>query len=65
LRVVRDGLAPGDAVIIDGLTRARPGAKVKPQRGQITAAPASAAAVTGYSEPMPTAAAPAADVGAQ
>jgi RND family efflux transporter MFP subunit len=62
LRVIRDGLAPGDAVIIDGLTRARPGAKVSPRRGQITPAAASASPTQGYSEPMPTAAAPAADV---
>jgi RND family efflux transporter MFP subunit len=62
LRVIKDGLAAGDTVIIDGLTRARPGAKVDPRRGQITAAPATAATPSGYSEPMPTAASPAADV---
>src|SRR5712672_2971377 len=31
LRVIRDGLKPEDRVIIDGLQRARPGAKVTPQ----------------------------------
>jgi len=62
LRVIRDGLSADDAVIIDGITRARPGAKVSPRRGEITAAPTSAPAASGYSEPMPTAAAPAADI---
>lgn len=35
LRLVRSGLAPGDRVIIDGLMRARPGAKVTPIGGAI------------------------------
>jgi RND family efflux transporter MFP subunit len=35
LRVVRKGLEAGDRVIIDGLMRARPGAKVTPQPGTI------------------------------
>ena len=35
LRVIRSGLAPGDRVIIDGLMRAIPGAKVAPQNGTI------------------------------
>jgi RND family efflux transporter MFP subunit len=35
LRIIRDGLAPGDKVIINGLMRARPGAKVTPQPGKI------------------------------
>ena len=38
LRVIRTGLAPGDRVVIDGLLRARPGAKVTAQPGPITAA---------------------------
>lgn len=38
LRVVRDGLAPGDRVIIKGLTRARPGTTVAPQAGEIASA---------------------------
>lgn len=37
LRIVREGLAPDDRVIINGLMRARPGAKVTPQEGQIRA----------------------------
>jgi hypothetical protein len=39
LRVVRTGVAATDKVIISGLTRARPGAKVTPQDGKITATP--------------------------
>jgi RND family efflux transporter MFP subunit len=35
LRVIQSGLEPGDRVIIDGLVRAIPGAKVAPQDGAI------------------------------
>jgi RND family efflux transporter MFP subunit len=35
LRVIQSGLEPGDRVIIDGLVRAMPGAKVAPQDGAI------------------------------
>jgi RND family efflux transporter MFP subunit len=35
LRIVRKGLSPADTIIIDGLMRARPGAKVTPQPGKI------------------------------
>jgi RND family efflux transporter MFP subunit len=35
LRVVRSGLAPTDQIVIRGLLRARPGAKVTPQPGKI------------------------------
>ena len=35
LRIIRSGLAPTDRVIINGLVRARPGAKVTPQDGKI------------------------------
>jgi membrane fusion protein, multidrug efflux system len=35
LRVIQSGLEPGDRVIIDGLVRAIPGAKVAPQDGTI------------------------------
>jgi RND family efflux transporter MFP subunit len=38
LRVVRSGLAPTDRIVIDGLPRARPGQKVKPEDGKIEAA---------------------------
>lgn len=37
LRVIRSGLAPTDRIIIDGLQRARPGQKVKPEEGKIEA----------------------------
>ncbi len=36
LRVVRSGLKPTDRVIVDGLMRARPGAKVTPVAGAVT-----------------------------
>jgi multidrug efflux system membrane fusion protein len=39
LRVIRRGLAPTDVVIIDGLARARPGAKVAPVTGTIASVP--------------------------
>jgi membrane fusion protein, multidrug efflux system len=35
LRVIRSGLTPNDQVIIDGILRAAPGAKVAPQDGTI------------------------------
>ena len=35
LRVIREGLKPEDRVIIDGLQRARPGAKVAPHAAPI------------------------------
>ena len=38
LRIIRSGLAPEDRVIINGLVRARPGAKVTPQPGEIKGA---------------------------
>jgi RND family efflux transporter MFP subunit len=38
LRIIRSGLAPTDRVIINGLARVRPGAKVTPQPGQIETA---------------------------
>jgi len=38
LRIVRSGLTAGDRVIINGLMRARPGRKVKPQKGVIRGA---------------------------
>ena len=31
LRVIKSGLAPTEAVVLDGLTRLQPGMKVKPQ----------------------------------
>ena len=42
LRVVREGLAPADQVVLDGLANpmVRPGAKVVPQKGEISTAKA-------------------------
>ena len=39
LRVIKSGITAADKVVISGLTRARPGAKVTPQPGTITATP--------------------------
>ena len=44
LRIVRAGLKGDERVVIDGLIRARPGAKVTPQDGKIEAQPELAAA---------------------
>jgi len=41
LRIIRRGLAANDRIIIDGLMRARPGAKVTPQPGTIEPEPSS------------------------
>jgi len=43
LRVVRTGLDANDRVVIEGLPRARPGQKVKPEEGKIEGAVAQAA----------------------
>jgi RND family efflux transporter MFP subunit len=42
LRVIKDGLAANDRVIINGLMRARPGSKVTPQEEGTPAAPSAA-----------------------
>ena len=44
LRLIRSGLAPSDRIVIDGLQRARPGQRVKPEEGKIEA-PAPVAVV--------------------
>jgi RND family efflux transporter MFP subunit len=44
MRVIESGLQPHDWVIVDGLLRARPGAKVDPQRGDAEPAPAPVSA---------------------
>ena len=41
LRIVRNGLSASDTIIVDGLMRARPGAKVTPQPGRIELDPAA------------------------
>jgi RND family efflux transporter MFP subunit len=35
LRIIRSGLTPTDRIVIEGLMRVRPGAKVMPQPGKI------------------------------
>jgi multidrug efflux pump subunit AcrA (membrane-fusion protein) len=41
LRVIREGLKPDDRVIVDGIQRARVGAKVAPKMAAATPAPAA------------------------
>lgn len=36
LRVIREGLAPTEKIVIDGLSRLRPGMEVQPREGKIT-----------------------------
>jgi RND family efflux transporter MFP subunit len=43
MRIIREGLAPTDKVVINGLMRARPGSKVTAQMGTIDAEPQAAA----------------------
>jgi hypothetical protein len=43
LRIVQSGLAADDRVVIDGLVRVRPGAKVAPVDGSIKPDPAASA----------------------
>lgn len=47
LRVIREGLKPDDRVIVDGLQRARIGAKVSPKMAAATPAPAQTPANVG------------------
>ncbi|UCB49033.1 MAG: efflux RND transporter periplasmic adaptor subunit [Deltaproteobacteria bacterium] len=42
LRVIEEGLQPGDWVIVNGIQRARPGAKVDPERTEMRSLTASA-----------------------
>jgi hypothetical protein len=46
LRVIRTGLTANDRVVIEGLPRARPGQKVKPEEGKIEGAIAQATPAT-------------------
>jgi RND family efflux transporter MFP subunit len=56
LRVIKEGLGPDDRVIVNGLMRARPGQKVKPEvQGATPAAPAAG----GAAKPAPAKSAPA------
>jgi RND family efflux transporter MFP subunit len=47
LRIVRRGLTPDDRIVINGLIRARPGAKVAPKDGTIEPEPMQAADAAG------------------
>ena len=62
LRVIKAGLRPTDRVVIDGLTRVRPGARAKGVPGKIVLHPASPAANGLAAGPPPSASATAADV---
>jgi membrane fusion protein, multidrug efflux system len=42
LRVIKDGLLPEDRVVVNGMSRARPGTKVTPEGANIPASPAPA-----------------------
>jgi multidrug efflux pump subunit AcrA (membrane-fusion protein) len=56
LRVIQEGLKPGELVIVNGIQRARPGLTVSPQRVEVTAlGPATAAAPPASAANHPTA----------
>ena len=59
LRVITDGLKPEDQVVIAGLQRAIPGARVTVQRGTIAPPPPESAAAATVANPAAPAAAPA------
>jgi len=46
MRVIRDGLAPGDTIVITGLQHARPGTAVAPQIVPMETPPAIADAAS-------------------
>lgn len=62
LRVIQSGLKADDAVVIDGMTRVRPGVKAKGVPGKIVLRPPDPAANTIAAGPPPPASATAADV---
>ena len=67
LRVIEDGLQPDDRVVVNGLQRARPGAKVDPEQTDMKSLTASAlktAAEAGQDKSQPAAGPPEGD-GAQ
>ncbi len=54
LRIIRDGLKPGEKIIINGLQRARPGAEIVPQKVDIEGKPLNPpAAPESAAEPKP------------
>ena len=62
LRVIKSGLKPADLVVIDGLTRVRPGVKAKGVMGAIVLRPPNPAANGLAAAPPPPASATAADM---
>jgi hypothetical protein len=59
LRVIEEGLRPDDRVVVNGLQRARPGAKVDPEQidmNTLTASALKAAAEAGQDKAKPAAA---------
>jgi RND family efflux transporter MFP subunit len=62
LRVIKSGLKPTDLVVIDGLTRVRPGGKAKGIMGKIVLRPPDPAANGLAAMPPPPASATAADI---
>jgi hypothetical protein len=46
LRVVREGLKPGDVIVVNGAPRVHPGVTVAPQRVTMSGAKPDAAAAT-------------------
>jgi RND family efflux transporter MFP subunit len=57
LRVIEEGLRPGEWVVVNGLQRARPGAKVAPERIDMSSLTASALKAAAEAEKEKTAAA--------
>jgi multidrug efflux system membrane fusion protein len=51
LRIVREGLHPGDVIVVNGLQRVRPGAKVAPTKVAMDARGRSLGQVAGTEEP--------------
>jgi RND family efflux transporter MFP subunit len=58
LRVIKAGVGPTDRVVIGGVQRARPGAKVTPQPGKIVATAGDATSDVDYSPPPASTATP-------
>src|SRR5262249_3486036 len=58
LRVIQEGLKPGELVIVNGIQRARPGLTVTPQRTEVAALGAPAAVTPPASEAKQPTAAP-------
>ncbi|MSR56937.1 MAG: efflux RND transporter periplasmic adaptor subunit [Planctomycetaceae bacterium] len=54
LRVVAEGVQSGDAIIIDGLQRVRPGAVVKPKPGDMRSRPGDAVATAADDDKSPS-----------